>query len=110
MVQIQQRVVIHCHPIRELILGFSDIVLFRVLIPPLKRAKSVGSVYRIRKPQTEAGSRKSQRPHFGILSMRTDRALAPLSTDVLIKQAVRVMKSMFTVIYDGEAVIVLSVT
>ncbi len=109
MVQIQQRVVIHCHPIRELILGFTDIVLFRVLIPLLKRAKSIGSVYRIRKPQTEAGGRKSQGPHFSILSMGTDRALAPLFADALIKQAVRVMESMFAIIYDGEAVIVLSV-
>ena len=84
-------------------------MFFRVLVPLLKRAKSVGSVCRIRKPQTEAGSRKSQRPHFGILSMGTDRAPAPLFTDALIKQAVRVMESMFAIIYYGEAVIVLSV-
>lgn len=84
-------------------------MFFRVLVPLLKRAKSIGSICRIRKPQTEAGSRKSQRPHFGILSMRTDSAPAPLFTDVLIKQAMRVMESMFAIIYDGKAVIVLSV-
>ena len=106
MVKVEKRVIVHGHPLGQLVIKLGNIVSLRIPVPLLKRSERVAAVYCIRKPQTEAGDRESQRPHFSILSMRAYGALAPLLTNQLIHAGVRIVERMFAIVHNGKAIII----
>ena len=106
MVKIEERVIVHGHPLRELGIELGNVLLFRILVPLFKRPERPAVVNRVIKPQTEAGGRESQRPHFGVLSMRADGALAPLLADPLIQTSVRILEGVLAMVHNGKATII----
>ena len=109
MVKVEKRVIVDSHPLGQLVITPGNVVLLRILVPLLKRSESVTAVHYVRKPQTEAGDRESERPHFGILSMRAYGALAPLLTNPLIHAGVRIVERMFAIVHNGKATIIFPV-
>src|SRR6266851_8808806 len=109
MVNVEKRVIVDSHPLGRMVTELGNVVLLRILVPLLKRSESITAVHYVRKPQTEAGDRESERPHFGILSMRAFGALAPLLTDPLIHVGVRIVKCMFAIVNNGKALIIFPV-
>ena len=111
MVKVSQRVVVHRDPFgRNRVFGRGNIVFLRVLVPLLKCAKCVAFIERVGKPQTEAGDRKSKRPHFRVLSMGAFWPAGPLFADVIVHAGVCVMEGMLAIVYHGESIIVFSVS
>jgi len=109
MVKVEKRVIVHGHPLGQLVIKLGNIVSLSIPVPLLKRSERVAAVYSIRKPQTEAGDRESQRPHFSILSMRAYGALAPLLTNQLIHAGVRIVERMFSIVHNGKVTIIFPV-
>ena len=109
MVKVEKRVIVHGHPLGQLVIKLGNVVLLRILVPLLKRSESITAVHYVRKPQTEAGDRESERPHFGILSMRAYGALAPLLTNPLIHAGVRIVERMFAIVHNAKATIIFPV-
>ena len=109
MIKAEKRVIVDGHPLGQLVIKLGNIVSLRIPVPLLKRSERVAAVHCIRKPQTEAGDRESQRPHFSILSMRAYGALAPLLTNQLIHAGVRIVERMFAIVHNGKAIIIFPV-
>jgi hypothetical protein len=59
MVQIEERVIVHGHPLGELVIKPGNVALLRILVPLFKRPERIAAVDCVREPQTEAGDRES---------------------------------------------------